>query len=196
MLWFTVVNTHHVCMTGEPTKSILVRAPPVTLQKRSLNSDIKHIVPVTWHVVHDNEFHKLTQNTVVHQINMLNEAYNKTTIFFQLKELNYINNKKIVHLECCETPQANQLKTNYRKGGKETLNIFSADSGYHNYFLNAWKSKKSSVSWSTFPDSPLGLDGVVVSTDRLSYDKTVPTTLAHEIGHWFGLLHTFRVIFY
>ena len=198
-------------MTGKAPKSVLKNVEANPVQKRSLQqgsfqpgstqpSSIPamstpvgtlHIVPVVWHVVHQNEYHKLTQGTVLHQINMLNLAYKNTTTFFQLKTINYINDPKLVHLQCCETPQEKSLKA-HRIGGKETLNVFSADSGYHKLFMNIWRSKTSSVSWSTFPDSPLEMDGVVVSTDRLSYDNSLPTTLIHEIGHWLGLLHTFR----
>eukprot|EP00835_Amoeboradix_gromovi_P000774 NODE_29_length_33183_cov_0.333666.p8 type:complete len:320 gc:universal NODE_29_length_33183_cov_0.333666:24931-23972(-) len=202
MLWIYFVSAHSVCMTGTPSKSILFQVPSnFNLQKRSkiisttpaVTVPPKYIIPVVWHVIHDKEYHKLDKATVVHQIMMLNKAYLETTIYFQLKKIDYINEPRMVHIECCETNTEKEFKKRHREGGKETLNIYSADSGYHKWSWNTWKGKKSSVSWSTFPDSPLDLDGVVISTERLSYKPSVlPTTLIHEIGHFFGLLHVFK----
>ncbi len=195
MLWIflSTVIGHSYCHSLTPPKSILFSVNQ-TLSKRSLTvaPTTKNIVPVYWHVVHHNELHKLTPDTVFHQINQMNKAYNGSTLYFQLAGINYINDKNLVHLECCETPEEKLLKSTHRKFGKETLNIYSADSGYHNKVGTVWQSKKSSVSWSTFPDSELSMDGLVISTDRLSYNEKLPTTLIHESGHFFGLLHTFR----
>eukprot|EP00834_Sanchytrium_tribonematis_P005239 NODE_304_length_10309_cov_0.478355.p3 type:complete len:314 gc:universal NODE_304_length_10309_cov_0.478355:3744-4685(+) len=200
MLWISILHAKY-CKTNNPSEAMLINVSPHIEKRDTLstmpqiaqfNMQSRHIVPVFWHVIHDEAMHKLTEGTIIHQINKLNEAYKNTTIYFQLSGINYVNSKELVHLECCETEKEKQMKLKYRQGTKAVLNIYSADSGYHETYMYIWKSKKSSVSWSTFPDSEIAQDGVVVSTDRLSYDNQVPSTLVHEIGHWLGLLHTFR----
>ena len=74
-----------------------------------------------------------------------------------------------------------------RKGGPETLNLYIAQLG------------RLVLGYSTYPlwykDEPM-LDGVVIDWRSLpggslrNFDRGF--TGVHEIGHWFGLLHTFE----
>lgn len=187
MLWFLMLWAK--CTVGEPSSNLLMHVNH-TLVKRRENR--KTIVPVYWHSMHDNENHKLTYATILHQIVKLNQAVANGNHYYQLHNIQFYNSAALTNLECCETPLERQMKRAYRQGGKESLNIFSANSGRHVVKNGVWQEKRSSISWATFPDSELEMDGVVISTDRLSYDSDYPTTLIHEVGHWAALLHVFR----
>ena len=86
-------------------------------------------------------------------------------------------------------PQERAMKRSLRKGGANTLNVYSV----------GFTSHPGLLGYATFPWSYLSdrtNDGVVL------YFKTLPgggltayslgRTLTHEAGHWLGLFHTFE----
>ena len=78
-------------------------------------------------------------------------------------------------------------KAALRRGGPETLNIYTTDGGGY-------------LGWATFPwwyeDDPSG-DGVVVNFRSLpggpyGTNYSLGYTATHEVGHWLALFHTFQ----
>ena len=78
-----------------------------------------------------------------------------------------------------------QMKAATRVGGKETLNIWSANIG------------DDLLGWATFPARKLTTnDGVVILDESMPGGDagiySLGDTLTHEVGHWLALYHTFQ----
>ncbi|AGC41926.1 metalloprotease MEP1-like protein [Myxococcus stipitatus DSM 14675] len=128
----------------------------------------------------------IPESQITAQMNVLNAAYANTPFRFVLQGTTRTNNSKWFALK---SGSANEraMKKALRKGGPESLNIYSANlSG-------------GLLGWATFPSSytsaPLQ-DGVVLLYSSVPGGSAAPynegDTGTHEVGHWLGLYHTFQ----
>ena len=148
------------------------------------------VVPVRFHVVHSGQSGRLSKKDVKRQISVLNAAYGgkkggvDTRVRFRLASADSTNSAAWFHdPERYEEP----MKKRLRKGGRGTLNIFTAAVG------------SDVLGFSTFPQwyrRDPRMDGVVIDYRSLPGGSAGPFsrgyTAVHEIGHWLGLLHTFE----
>ncbi|PSN70305.1 hypothetical protein BS50DRAFT_571573 [Corynespora cassiicola Philippines] len=119
------------------------------------------------------------------QINILNEAFKPVGYSFHVVETERIINEQWYYNLRQESTVETEVVT-LRKGSNATLNIYTHGT------LN-----DPSIAWATLP----------MSVDRVQYDGVFQNatswvgggapefdqgdTLVHEVGHWFGLYHTF-----
>ncbi|KAF4623181.1 hypothetical protein D9613_001397 [Agrocybe pediades] len=151
-------------------------------------------INVHFHVVAANtsiEGGYVPQSQVDSQIEILNKDYKNTGVQFRLD-----NTSRTINADWFEnvnpyTSEATLMKETLRRGGPETLNVYtvSFDNGYAAGLLG----------YATFPsdyeDEPKD-DGVVIQYGTLPsgnlYPYNLGRTLTHEVGHWVGLYHTFQ----
>jgi hypothetical protein len=152
-------------------------------------------IPVVFHVISENStraYGNIPESMIRKQIAVLNDAYagktggagTVTPFTFQLKEINRVKNTgwyPIVFGSKAEKA----MKTALRKGGKDTLNIYTGD------------VDEDVSGWATFPTQQINSqDGVVLRAESLpdgaaaNYNKG--DTAVHEVGHWLNLYHTFQ----
>lgn len=129
---------------------------------------------------------------VASQVSVLNEAYagrtggqsSAVTPFrFDLVEIRFAYNDAWYGV----TPGTveKQMKAATRVGGKNTLNVWTANIG------------DDLLGWATFPKKKLDTnDGVVILDESMpggtAGKYALGDTLVHEVGHWLALYHTFQ----
>jgi hypothetical protein len=152
-------------------------------------------VPVYWHVITTAAGGGNVSARIPDQMNVLRDAYAGNKIAFDLKGVEVVANDAWF-FAAAESADEVAMKNALRKGGPETLNIYTTNGDVY-------------LGWATLPfyyKFQPGYDGVVLwwaslpgtglsgaSSDEpdgvLTYDQG--DTGTHEVGHWFGLEHTF-----
>jgi hypothetical protein len=137
---------------------------------------------------------ELPDTMIREQLRVLSDSYNGRTgganvgLGFRLAGITRTTNQTWFEQMVFDTAVELEAKTQLRKGGPETLNIYTVDGGP---FLG-WAYYPSILSSATLAK----LDGVVLDWRSLpggtfeiySEGDTAP----HEVGHWLGLYHTFQ----
>ena len=144
------------------------------------------VVPVYFNIITSGAAGSVPQARVTKQMTVLNKAFSSAGFTFQLKATKRVNNASWFNLGYGSSAER-AMKTALRKGGTNTLNIYTANlSG-------------GLLGWATFPfDGNAGdkLDGVVLLHSSLPGGSAAPYNLGdtgtHEVGHWMGLWHTFQ----
>ena len=146
-------------------------------------------IPVWFHVIRSGTGlakGDIPQSQIDDQIAVLNAAYSSTPFVFQLAGVDRTTNKAWFKMSPGSKAEK-AAKAALRKGGPETLNLYSANPGL------------GLLGWATFPSSYAGApsdDGVVVKFSSVPGGTAAPynegDTGTHEVGHWLGLYHTFQ----
>ena len=127
----------------------------------------------------------VTNRQITQQVSILNEAFAATATFVLAGTDTTVNDAWFAMEP--GTVAERDAKQALRIGSADDLNIYTANPG------------SSLLGWATFPSSYRGNpdnDGVVLLHSSLPNGGAEPydegDTATHEVGHWFGLYHTFQ----
>ncbi len=169
------------------------------LQSNAIASPLRAVgsvnVPVWFHVVRSGNGASqgnLTDQQIADQIDVLNAAYSgqtggaATPFVFTLAGITRTTNSTWF-TRCDRSSTERQMKSALRRGGADTLNLYSCNPA------------GGLLGWATFPSDyafdPTD-DGVIVLYSTLPGGSAAPYNLGdtgtHEVGHWLGLYHTFQ----
>ncbi|KAF3915834.1 Ulilysin [Orbilia brochopaga] len=125
------------------------------------------------------------------QLKALNDGFAASRITFNLKNVTRTGNKTWTTFDTATgDPVETQMKAKLRKGDYKTLNIY----------FRPRLDEQGDLGFCDFPtdlsSAVLVNDGCTVLSNTVPGGSTGPfnqgKTAVHEVGHWFGLLHTFQ----
>ncbi len=174
------------CGTTPTPANVLSRVQNEIENNRSQRNSSRNIVnvQVAWHVIHaSNGAGNISNDMIVDQLDVLNDAYSQYDIFFTLASVDYTMNDNWY----------NDM-SQYENAYKQQLNI---DPIHH---LNIYSGNMPGLlGWSYLPyhwAEGSYMHGVCLLYSSLpggtSYPYNAGDTATHEVGHYLGLLHTFQ----
>jgi hypothetical protein len=206
------------CATKDPEASDVARTTGILegWRRRKLSSRRRLgmiEVPLYIHIFRGSSASQIVSETQIQdQIEVLNGAF-APHFHFALQEIIYTDRDDWFICELGGNEK--KFKRQLRRGTSETLNLYICVPGdgllgwstlptrYEANPLYGKQTRRSKVTVTTmhhmltYPFSLVFvLDGVVVHAESLPGGRLVPynlgNTATHEIGHWFGLYHTFQ----
>ncbi len=174
------------CGTPQAPDGVLAQVQYALVENRAQRSTNRNLVnvQVAWHVIHaSNGAGNISNDMIVDQIDIFNDAYAPYDIFFTLVSVDYTMNDNWFG-------DMNQYESAY----KQQLNI---DPVHH---LNIYSGNMPGLlGWSYLPyqwSEGSYMHGVCILYSCLpggtSYPYNAGDSAVHEVGHYLGLEHTFR----
>jgi PKD repeat protein len=190
----------------EVEQTIQVQARQILSRNNArAQNDTVYFIPVVVHVIHNGGPENISDAQIQSQIQVLNEDFRKmsgtngagngvdTKIQFCLAGKNPDGKccKGIVRIKSSLT-----YHQSYQRSDLAHLSSWDATRYLNIYIV---KSMPSGVlGYASFPGSPSDQDGAVILNSAFGTLGTVASpynlgrTVSHELGHWFGLYHTFN----
>ncbi len=174
------------CGTPQAPEGVLAQVQYALVENRAQRSTNRNLVnvQVAWHVIHaSNGAGNISNDMIVDQIDIFNDAYAPYDIFFTLVSVDYTMNDNWFG-------DMDQYESAY----KQQLNI---DPVHH---LNIYSGNMPGLlGWSYLPyqwSEGSYMHGVCILYSCLpggtSYPYNAGDSAVHEVGHYLGLEHTFR----
>jgi hypothetical protein len=153
------------------------------------------IVPVYWHIVTTTKGVGDVSALVPAQMQVLGNAFAGSNFAFDLKGVQVVKNNAW-YAAAAGSAEEIQMKDTLRRGGPETLNIYTTNGdvylGWATLpFFYKFQPRYDGVVlwWATLPGTGLAGAAEEEPDGVLTYDQG--DTGTHEVGHWLGLDHTF-----
>ena len=196
------------CGTAPPSARLREAHAALRKQKllrRASPSASKYTVDTYFHVVSTHQSsHMVTKDMIANQFGALQAAYAPSNISFHLVATDYTIN------DTWATDQNDgNMKVALRRGNYSALNVYfqtnlSTVAAGTSTQLLGYCTLPTNISYSPCSDCPLAAepaadyfrDGCNVLAGSMPNGRVVGynqgKTAVHEVGHWFGLLHTFQ----
>ena len=180
--------------------------------QESNNRGIVYIIPVVFHIIHDNGNENISNEQIYDAVRKLNEDYRKlnadtSTIFSEFKSIS--SDSEIEFRLAQKDPNGNCTNGIVRKVSQETYkgsDCWSVSRWPRNKYLNIWVVKNIEMEsaiggyvagYTNRPgsvNSSPNIDGITIMHMHVGSIGTGilndSRTLTHEIGHWLNLAHT------
>lgn len=150
-------------------------------------------IPIAFHAITDGKNGKITAQQVAVLIDNLNWAYRNTPFSFFLYKIDTLKNKAFYNNCFFNTKNQEKLRKRLAVDTRRVINIYSCKLG-----------KPDFLGIATFPPGypipgtpgathmqGIAVDPVVLGSAQFPYGLA----LAHEVGHYLGLFHTFETVF-
>jgi len=152
-------------------------------------------IPVYWHVVTTSRGVGDVSALIPEQMRVLRDAYAGSKFAFDLKGVEVVANNTW-YFGAAGSADEVAMKNALRKGGPETLNIYTNNGDVYlgwatlPFYYKFGPSYDGVVLWwASLPGTGLAGDTPEEPDGVLTYDQG--DTGTHEVGHWLGLEHTF-----
>ncbi|KAK9439511.1 metalloprotease MEP1 [Metarhizium brunneum] len=179
---------------SQPSEELLSIHQQLNREKFSPRSEFPLTVDVYLNIITStNEGQDAVKNTTITwMLDTLNNAYKPGQITFQLQDT-----ARIINSTWAANEDDENMRSILHKGDKSTLNLYLVEALID--WIGGGNRDTIIIGSTTSPDelrfkNRLSQDGVLLNIGTLpggSFPGKT-TTCIHEVGHWFGLLHTFQ----
>ncbi|KAG8687578.1 hypothetical protein FRC08_011897 [Ceratobasidium sp. 394] len=189
-------NLTNICGTTISDDEIAVAEAHFAANKVSFKARAESAanIQVYWHVIQSGA--NLTQGNIPDSqiddsISALNKYYNGSGLTFTLARTDRTTNEDWFDHATLGTSLQADMKKALRQGDVTALNVYTvgftfiAQAGLLGYAPFPWKYAENPMD-----DGVVILYSTVPGGSRVNYNEG--KSLAHEVGHWLGLYHTFQ----
>ena len=168
---------------------------------RTTADTVHYTIPVAYHIMHNYGPEELSEQEVIASLRHLNDAFANVGYYDP-------STGAPIDISFCFArtdkwgrpsdgyewiPGTDYTELNFDGRPYEMMNIFAWEP---KYIMNVYSVAKIEYAraFATFPaeDENERINGIVCEYDILGADSTLTSILAHEVGHYLGLYHTFQ----
>lgn len=192
-------NTSNITKRQDYDQQIYNRYLTKEFAKNNSDDTTIYKIPVAIHIVHENGEENISNGDIFDAIDLLNKSFRNQAPFHTTIGAD-------IHVEFCLslngiTRHVSPLTNMYVDNGVDDIALKQLELMDPTKYINIWVVKSiTSVSmgpgvaaYATFPFKHGDADdGIVIEAEWIKNDPDGVKILAHEIGHYFGLYHTFQ----
>lgn len=202
--YFDKYQRQNQLKVNEAEKIIKEEISKSKLYQKAMTSPVK-VIPVVVHIIHNGGTENISDAQIQSQIDVLNEDFRKITGTNGDgngvdTEIEFCLAKKTPNGECTNGIVRIQSTLSnhqtYQRSMLKQLTYWDNTRYLNMYVVKSINGSSGILGYSSFPGGPPDEDGIVVRHNYFGRIGTaaasIGRTTTHEIGHWFGLYHTFN----